>query len=281
MQCSMPRKPKGRRLLRRREVVAFAEPAGSLLGKTRTRDVVDASVAALSIRYEECCSYDQSQTSSLQWNVSFLRPRTKGAPFEAVEPALRTSTKALIALAAFRGARLPLMQVAALRSRQRFVALLIGHNERVALCPQRCDGHVPTQWNVRDLHYLCIKRGSQVKAESLTFWADRGSCQESGITLKAHITSFSSLAFRVWCSRRHQLFRRRYGNAHRRIRAPQTAVRVVEVPTVLTNTELDLYRCHLEEWRASLFAQELRTAEPVSAKKIAALWAKVVAKNVR
>src|SRR5688572_9855333 len=44
-----------RRLLRGCEVVPFdeaaAHAAGSLLGKTRTRDVVDASVAVLSIRY--------------------------------------------------------------------------------------------------------------------------------------------------------------------------------------------------------------------------------------
>jgi hypothetical protein len=43
-----------RRLLRGCEVVAFdeaaAHAAGRLLGKTRTRDVVDASVAELSIR---------------------------------------------------------------------------------------------------------------------------------------------------------------------------------------------------------------------------------------
>jgi predicted nucleic acid-binding protein len=44
-----------RRLLRGCEVVAFdetaAHAAGSLLGKTRTKDVVDASVAVLSIRH--------------------------------------------------------------------------------------------------------------------------------------------------------------------------------------------------------------------------------------
>jgi len=44
-----------RRLLRGCEVVPFDEAAahmaGSLLGKTRTRDVVDASVAVLSVRY--------------------------------------------------------------------------------------------------------------------------------------------------------------------------------------------------------------------------------------
>jgi predicted nucleic acid-binding protein len=45
-----------RRLLRGCEVVSFDEPAahaaGALLGKTRTKDVVDASVAALAIRHE-------------------------------------------------------------------------------------------------------------------------------------------------------------------------------------------------------------------------------------
>jgi hypothetical protein len=43
-----------RRLLRGCEVIAFdeaaAHAAGALLGRTRTRDVVDASVAELSIR---------------------------------------------------------------------------------------------------------------------------------------------------------------------------------------------------------------------------------------
>jgi hypothetical protein len=43
-----------RRLLRGCEVISFdeaaAHAAGALLGKTRTRDVVDASVAELSIR---------------------------------------------------------------------------------------------------------------------------------------------------------------------------------------------------------------------------------------
>jgi hypothetical protein len=43
-----------RRLLRGCEVVPFDEPAahaaGALLGKTRTKDVVDASVAALAMR---------------------------------------------------------------------------------------------------------------------------------------------------------------------------------------------------------------------------------------
>ena len=45
--------------------------------------------------------------------------------------------------------------------------------------------------------------------------------------------------------------------------------------------ELERYRWLLEEWRVSLFAQELRTAEPVSAKKIAEQWVKVVANESR
>jgi hypothetical protein len=49
-----PKQAQLRRLLRGCEVVAFheaaAHAAGVLLGKTRTRDVVDASVAELSIR---------------------------------------------------------------------------------------------------------------------------------------------------------------------------------------------------------------------------------------
>ncbi|HET7538998.1 MAG TPA: hypothetical protein VFK05_03975 [Polyangiaceae bacterium] len=49
-----PRQAQMRRLLRGCEVIAFSEAAGhaagALLGRTRTRDVVDASVAELSIR---------------------------------------------------------------------------------------------------------------------------------------------------------------------------------------------------------------------------------------
>jgi len=49
-----PKQAQMRRLLRGCEVVAFdeaaAHAAGALLGKARTRDVVDASVVALSIR---------------------------------------------------------------------------------------------------------------------------------------------------------------------------------------------------------------------------------------
>ena len=50
-----PKQAQMRRLLRGCEVVPFdeaaAHAAGSLLGKARTEDVVDASVAVLSIRY--------------------------------------------------------------------------------------------------------------------------------------------------------------------------------------------------------------------------------------
>ena len=49
-----PKQAQMRRLLRGCKVIPFDEPAahaaGALLGKTRTRDVVDASVAELSIR---------------------------------------------------------------------------------------------------------------------------------------------------------------------------------------------------------------------------------------
>jgi predicted nucleic acid-binding protein len=49
-----PKQAQMRRLLRGCEVIAFdeaaAHTAGALLGKSRTRDVVDASVAVLSIR---------------------------------------------------------------------------------------------------------------------------------------------------------------------------------------------------------------------------------------
>jgi ATP-dependent helicase HrpA len=45
------------------------------------------------------------------------------------------------------------------------------------------------------------------------------------------------------------------------------------------SAELERFRWLLEEWRVSLFAQELRTAEPVSAKKMAEQWAKVAAER--
>jgi predicted nucleic acid-binding protein len=51
-----PKQAQMRRLLRGCEVVSFDEPAahiaGSLLGRTRTTDVVDAAVAALAIQHE-------------------------------------------------------------------------------------------------------------------------------------------------------------------------------------------------------------------------------------
>jgi predicted nucleic acid-binding protein len=51
-----PKQAQMRRLLRGCEVVPFDEPAahaaGALLGKTRTKDVVDAAVAALAMRHE-------------------------------------------------------------------------------------------------------------------------------------------------------------------------------------------------------------------------------------
>jgi hypothetical protein len=51
-----PRQVQMRRLLRGCEIIAFdeaaAHAAGALLGKTRTRDIVDASVAELSIRMQ-------------------------------------------------------------------------------------------------------------------------------------------------------------------------------------------------------------------------------------
>ena len=45
--------------------------------------------------------------------------------------------------------------------------------------------------------------------------------------------------------------------------------------------ELERHRWLLEEWRVSLFAQELRTAEPVSAKKVTDHWEKVLAETRR
>ena len=72
-----------RRLLRGCEVVPFDEAAahiaGSLLGKTRTRDVVDASVAVLSIRYGANVVSDdppdiQRLLSAARSKVSILEP---------------------------------------------------------------------------------------------------------------------------------------------------------------------------------------------------------------
>jgi ATP-dependent helicase HrpA len=43
----------------------------------------------------------------------------------------------------------------------------------------------------------------------------------------------------------------------------------------ICDAELERYRWLLEEWRVSLFAQELKTAEPVSEKRLAEQWRKV------
>jgi ATP-dependent helicase HrpA len=39
-----------------------------------------------------------------------------------------------------------------------------------------------------------------------------------------------------------------------------------------TSPELERFRWMIEEFRVSLFAQELRTAAPVSAQRLARLW---------
>jgi predicted nucleic acid-binding protein len=66
-----------RRLLRGCEVVPFdetaAHAAGSLLGKTRTRDVVDASVAVLSIRHGADVISDDAK--DIQRLLSFARAK--------------------------------------------------------------------------------------------------------------------------------------------------------------------------------------------------------------
>jgi hypothetical protein len=60
-----PKQVQMRRLLRGCEIIAFdevaAHAAGFLLGKTRTRDVVDASVAELSIRKQADVVSDEAQ----------------------------------------------------------------------------------------------------------------------------------------------------------------------------------------------------------------------------
>ena len=43
----------------------------------------------------------------------------------------------------------------------------------------------------------------------------------------------------------------------------------------IRDPELERYRWLLEEWRVSLFAQELKTREPVSEKRLADQWLKV------
>jgi predicted nucleic acid-binding protein len=60
-----PKQAQMRRLLRGCEVIAFdeaaAHTAGALLGKSRTRDVVDASVAALSLHRQADVVSDDSE----------------------------------------------------------------------------------------------------------------------------------------------------------------------------------------------------------------------------
>jgi ATP-dependent helicase HrpA len=46
-------------------------------------------------------------------------------------------------------------------------------------------------------------------------------------------------------------------------------------PQAQENPELESYRWMLEEFRVSLFAQELKTAYPVSAKRLQQQWKKV------
>lgn len=76
-----PQQAQMRRLLRGCEVVPFDEPAahaaGALLGKTRTKDVVDASVAALAIRHEADVVSDDAEDirrllSAVRAKVSIL-----------------------------------------------------------------------------------------------------------------------------------------------------------------------------------------------------------------
>jgi predicted nucleic acid-binding protein len=76
-----PKQTQLRRLLRGCEVVPFdetaAHAAGALLGKTRTKDVVDASVAALAMRHEADVVSDDAEDirrllSAVQEKVSIL-----------------------------------------------------------------------------------------------------------------------------------------------------------------------------------------------------------------
>jgi predicted nucleic acid-binding protein len=76
-----PKQAQLRRLLRGCEVVPFDEPAahaaGALLGKTRTKDVVDASVAALALRHEADVVSDDAEDirrllSAVRAKVSIL-----------------------------------------------------------------------------------------------------------------------------------------------------------------------------------------------------------------
>jgi predicted nucleic acid-binding protein len=70
-----PKQVQMRRLLRGCEVVPFheaaAHTAGALLGKTRTRDVVDASVAVLSIR--DGADVVSDDATDIQRLLSFAR----------------------------------------------------------------------------------------------------------------------------------------------------------------------------------------------------------------
>jgi predicted nucleic acid-binding protein len=72
-----PKQAEMRRLLRGCEVVPFdetaAHTAGSLLGKTRTKDVVDASVAVLSIRHGADVISDDAE--DIQRLLSFARAK--------------------------------------------------------------------------------------------------------------------------------------------------------------------------------------------------------------
>jgi predicted nucleic acid-binding protein len=76
-----PKQAQMRRLLRGCEVVPFdetaAHAAGALLGKTRTKDVVDASVATLAVRHEADVVSDDAEDirrllSAARANVSIL-----------------------------------------------------------------------------------------------------------------------------------------------------------------------------------------------------------------
>jgi hypothetical protein len=72
-----PKQVQMRRLLRGCEVVPFdeaaAHTAGSLLGKTRTRDVVDASVVVLSIRHRADIVSDDSNDMERMLSVAGVK----------------------------------------------------------------------------------------------------------------------------------------------------------------------------------------------------------------
>ena len=77
-----PKQVQMRRLLRGCEVVPFdetaAHSAGSLFGKTRTKDVVDASVAVLSIRHGADVISDDAEDIQRLLSVA----RAKGSVFD-------------------------------------------------------------------------------------------------------------------------------------------------------------------------------------------------------